>query len=142
MGQPYAVTMDPDGAHAFVFDFTTTQLLRIDLSTGDRAVVSSLVVGGGAPMASLSDVCMNPDGSHLWGCDIGRVVSVDVVSGVRTIVTSSANSVQVGKGPSTTSWIESLRSDSTGHVLWYVDYANAALFAVDVATGERVIVSR
>lgn len=138
MSAPGSVVLAPDGLHAFVFDFATSTLLRIDLATGDRTVASSANVGTGAPMSSGASACIRADGTRIYAADTGRVIAIDPANGNRTAVTGFG----AGKGPTSWSWLYALVIDPSGNVLWYGDGVNSAIFAVDVATGDRVVVSR
>jgi hypothetical protein len=112
MTSPYQVTAtllpadpgppSPAADEIVVSNFTSFELVRIDLATGDRVVSSSNLLGAGAPLTSPEGIARDEDGSILVASPAGELLRVDPVTGDRIVVSGCAdvlcNSL-VGTGP-------------------------------------------
>jgi hypothetical protein len=123
-------------------------LWAIDATTGARSVFSSDAIGGGVPFGSTTaDTYMRGmvmDAAHtrvlvsFAGGGVGSIYAIDLNTGSRSVLTSST-------------WPDSLNQlyDPRGLILdgeqsyvYVVDNHYLAIFAIDLITGERVIVSK
>jgi hypothetical protein len=125
---PYSIAVEGTG-NILVLDFnaaiTASRLLRIT-PAGARSVLSSNAVGAG-PALGVSDRVRVLNG--------GRVLSVDAVTGNRTLISGGG----VGVGPAFTS-TTSVTTDATGGSLMVLDQTfggTGALIRVNLATGNR-----
>lgn len=119
-----------------------TQLLRITPATGDRVVLSANGVGSGPTLGGDS---MGLEGGVIYLMDqAGTVMSVDAVTGDRTLISGPTR----GTGPGFVFPV-SMASDSANSVV-VLDmrqpppgpgYALGALIRVDLATGNRTVLS-
>ena len=130
-----------------VADLALRSIVRVDPTTGDRAVVSgcndagcSSQTGGGSEFLGLTGLArsnsLNPDVPlYVTDASANAVVRVDPVTGLRTVVSSNS----VGGGPGFVS-PSAISVQSNGDLL-VADESLSALFEVDAATGYRTIVS-
>ena len=132
---PYSIAVEGTG-NILVLDFnaaiTASRLLRIT-PAGARSVLSSNAVGAG-PALGVSDRVRVLNGV-IYLLDGGRVLSVDAVTGNRTLISGGG----VGAGPAFTS-TTSVTTDATGGSLMVLDQTfggTGALIRVNLATGNR-----
>lgn len=139
-----------NGGRALVGDALLDALLEVDLTTGDRRIVSDSRTGTGAAWNSPSFVALDSANNRALVTDFisGALLVVDLSNGDRNII-SDANT---GSGPCFR--ILSDRStggggefefsevvwDNNSKRLWALD-PRGLVFAVDSTTGDRCIVS-
>ena len=127
---------------------------RIDLATGNRAILSGCadpsctsVVGSGPPFGEPVDVVVEADGGLLVsyrreGAAFGAIRRVDPATGARTLVSGCedlACTAQRGAGPGFVD-LFGLAASANG-TLYASDSVRDAVLRVDVATGDRVLLS-
>jgi len=88
-----------------VANFGGSEVIAVNPASGRRSVVSrsasdsAPAIGTGVPLGSISDMAATPDGQRLTLVDLGNdaIVSVDLTSGDRTVLSSSGANM-VGSG--------------------------------------------
>ncbi|MHC4933358.1 MAG: YncE family protein, partial [Planctomycetota bacterium] len=115
-------------------------LVAIDLSTGDRTVLSSDLVGSGAPFVDPRVAALDESRGEGLFWDEGRaaIVRVDLGDGDRFVLANATN----GAGPILTS-VRAMLVDAAGDRILLADVTptGAAILSVDLATGDRTLVS-
>jgi DNA-binding beta-propeller fold protein YncE len=132
--------VDPTARRAFVLDAGAPAVLSVDLLTGSRTVVSSATQGVGASLGGAVDLAVSPEGDRLFLVGPSRVVGVDVATGDRTLLSTTAAGGP-GRGPGLLHPTSVVLSPA-GDVLLVTDAALNAVVAIDLSTGERVVLSR
>lgn len=93
----------PAVADVFVSNFTSFELVQIDLASGNRAVTSSNLRGAGAALTSPEGIARDRDGSILVASPTSaNLVRVDPLTGDRVVVSGCADPAcvaTVGAGP-------------------------------------------
>lgn len=135
--QPWStVSMDVEGDTAWVMDSATdlfgNRLLAVDLSSGDRTLVSGDGIGSGRPLFDSEDVAIDAAGGRALTFSMKDLVSIDLASGNRSVLSGST----VGSGPALGDPVLVAWDDVEGRALVYGRLAG--LTAVDGATGNRV----
>ena len=78
------MAVDPEGDRAFILD-SGRRVLAVDLSSGDRVVVSDNDTGSGTPFDRAADIVWDPAGSRLLVSEpFDGITAVDPTSGDRT----------------------------------------------------------
>ncbi len=115
-------------------------VIAVDPTTGDRTVVSSIVVGTGPSIPVSGTIRLVFDGTagRVLVVSRGKVMSVDPVSGERVVVSD----VATGVGPVISAFGGDIALDAQRGVLWIADNGTNSLTAVDLTSGDRVVVSR
>jgi DNA-binding beta-propeller fold protein YncE len=137
--EPYAfnaLALRPAAARAYVYDEPgSDRILEIDVADGDRSVLSDATHGTG-PVLALSVPRMTTAFGTLYvGGLSSTLLSVDVVTGDRTQIHPSA-----GSGPAISRSTD-LDADGAANRLYVLDDLADTLFAVDLVTLARTVVS-
>jgi len=115
----------------------------VDLTTGNRTLVSNASTGSGLNLTGTNDVALDATNKRALIVDrsLRALVAVDLVTGNRTIVSD----VSTGSGPGffDPSSITLDAANNRALIIDQIDYRGIqrALVAVDLATGNRTIVS-
>jgi streptogramin lyase len=99
--RPQGLAVAADGA-LFVADWGLSGVIRVDPTTGDRAIVSRVNLGSGPPLADPRGIVVAPDGSFLVAeNDLNAVLRVDSETGDRTMLSGSDfdTDALIGGGP-------------------------------------------
>jgi len=129
-----------------VTDGSVGELVDVDLASGVRTLISGGGVGGGPDFEQPLDVAFDAstglERALVLDPGLGGVVSVDLTSGDRTLVSGPG----VGLGPVFHFDLSSpLSMKVAGGVAWVMDSSfdpfGGRLLAVDLATGDRTLVS-
>lgn len=127
--------------HAFIaglVDGTEPAIIRLDLTTGNRVIVSADNDGGANPFTDPpSDVTRSLDGSSIWVSvnhpdSTSTILAVDPSDGNRVVVSDAVT----GSGPELLQVCDLLVADDGLLVL-----SSGGLLRVDPTTGDRVLVS-
>ena len=136
---PTGIALDPAGKTAYLVDRFMSTLLRVDLATGDRTIVSSdsRGTGTGIALANPNGIALDPSGkAYLLDLDLRALVGVDLATGNRTVASSGSRGTGTGfLAP------RGVALNSDGDTAYLADFALDALFRVDLTTGNRTIVS-
>jgi hypothetical protein len=117
-------------------EFLDEILFRIDVSSGNRTIVSDNSIGAEPRFDKLGiGIDVNAFGRVLVSAQT-RVLSVDPSSGIRTLVSGEA----MGSGPNFNSAV-GLAYDPFSQSVLLSDFGAQALFRVHPVTGDRTILS-
>jgi DNA-binding beta-propeller fold protein YncE len=123
-----------------VLDPFLDSLLAVDLTSGDRTVVSPPSFLGSGPAFGLgaADVCRDPNHARAIVADTagGRILIVDLSTGKRLLLTDPAKGTEWHGEPT------ALLIDAGLDRAVAVDQRAAALFSVDLRNGNRVVLSK
>jgi DNA-binding beta-propeller fold protein YncE len=144
----HGLAYDQASQSVLLVDANAHALLRVDVVDGTRTVLSGedpagVVHGQGVPLATPVDVTFdaNTQIAYLVDRKNQSIVAVDVATGDRTPVSTKEGGVtRRGNGIGLLQ-PEGVTLDEQGHLL-VVDSSMDALLSVDIATGDRTIVSR
>jgi hypothetical protein len=134
---PYAVVAE--AGYALIVDAFGRQLVRVELATGDRTVLSSAAVGTGTAFSFPSGLALDVIGDRALVLDGATLLAVDLTSGDRSVISRSFTPA-VGTGPAI---------GSPAVLSGYVDTENdrimlisgTSLMAIDLSTGNRSVFS-
>ena len=138
---PRGVAIDSAKNHALVVDAIPPLLaavIEVDLSTGDRAILSDHATGAGPHLASPLGIALDSGNDRALVVDssLAAVIAVDLSTGDRAILSDHAT----GAGPDFSS-PRGIVLDSGNDRALVVDSSLAAVVAVDLSTGDRAILS-
>ncbi|TPV95134.1 MAG: hypothetical protein B7733_11490 [Myxococcales bacterium FL481] len=134
-GEPAALAYDPLRDRVLVLEAgLQPRLLAVDVSTGDRAVVTDPVTGVGVPLVDPSHLSYDPARDVVVVADLGRValVEVDLTTGDRTVLSSET----VGSGRDFTE-PATVTINGLDNTLLVVDRQQRLVFSVERDTGDR-----
>ncbi|MEQ8763380.1 MAG: Ig-like domain-containing protein [Planctomycetota bacterium] len=130
------VAVAPSGDEAFIIStFGLAKIMGLNLTTGERRIVSGDGVGGGQDLSFPDRLATNADGSKIWVSDFRRVMEIDTATGDRFQLTGDDR----GTGPVFDTIPGALVLDEARNrllVAFRVD-----ILAVDLATGDRTVLS-
>jgi hypothetical protein len=129
-GPPLVAPADIEivGPHALLA--CLDQVQRVDLTSGDREVVTSQAVGDGAALhGALRAVTLDPSSNSLWAIDLNRILSIDASTGDRTIISDD----MIGTGPP----IDFLAADLLYDGARLFALRPASILAIDPTSGNR-----
>ncbi|ARU28347.1 hypothetical protein [Cellvibrio sp. PSBB006] len=113
-------------------------ICAIDLTTGNRNIISGLGVGGGTPFGSVAYIASDTVNNRLLAADSksNAIIAVDLTTGDRVEVSGP----NTGSGPLFGS--PSGIALGENNIVFVIDSGLDQLFAVDLISGERVMVAR
>ncbi len=114
-------------------------IFAVDLSTGDRTVISDSSTGSGTNFFNPQDIVLDSNNNRVLVTDItlDAIVAVDLATGNRAVI--SNDSTGSGMNFNTP---RSIVLDSNNNRVLVADSGLNVVFVVDLATGERAIASR
>ena len=139
---PRGIAVDPANLRVWVTDGSQglRSVIEIDLTTGNRSVLSGGGVGTGTTLSSPMGIVRDAANNRLLFVEQSgskqAVVAVDVVTGNRTPVSDAST----GAGTVFTSPVD-LALDTAGGRVFVASDVNAAVYAVTLSNGNRLIVS-
>lgn len=113
-------------------------LVAVDLSSGNRTILSDATTGTGNPFREPTGVALDVSNNRAIVLDLAdRLFAVDLDTGNRTVISDNA----VGTGirldlPS------AITLDSANNRVFVINYVVKAVVAIDLASGDRSIVSQ
>ena len=133
---PYGIVITGDD-DAYVIDRGSSSVFLVDLSSGDRTVISGPERGVGPVTTEMRGVGIEPSLDSLLVADsnLKAVIRINIMSGDRTVVSDATR----GTGPN----IDVPRGvavDSTGNV-FVTDFSLDAVVEVDPTTGNRRVIA-
>ena len=146
-----SVAVDSDNNRALVVDSALEALFAFDLSTGERTVISAqepqdnfgaqAPVGGGINLRNPGHLVFDPDNNRVLVTEqsLGKIIAIDLATGERS---EFLNRNTGGSGPGLT-LLRSQVLDLANNRVLVMDGVNGniRLFAVDLTTGNRMIIS-
>ncbi len=129
----YGLNVNSSGTSAYILNSSTPSVIKIDLTTGNRSVLSSGSTGSGPMFLGSYNMALSSDGNTLYICDVSnnQFIAVDVVTGNRTIIASNS----VGSG-AVISGLSSIQILSNSKIYFS---ANGRVYSLDAATGNRTL---
>jgi hypothetical protein len=128
------------GNTALVADYSLDAILGVDLTTGDRRIISDASRGSGPLFVLPTAIAVDGDWALVGDRGIGAVIAVDLRTGDRHLHSSGyARTGLAGNGPAF-SWSNGI--SILGDVIYLTNRILDAVFALDLLTGERVILSK
>lgn len=130
------VALDVAAGQALIASPAQQMIMRIDLDTGARTILSRQFPGSGPRLQSPAAVALAPSGQHVLVTDVGQsaLLTIDMATGERSVLSSS----NVGGGPALQSGF-SLDVDASANQAFII--SGQSLIAVDLATGDRTTIS-
>lgn len=130
------VALDAAAGQALIASPAQQMIMRIDLDTGARTILSRQFPGSGPRLSSPAAVTLDPSGQHALVTDVGEsaLVAIDLATGERSVLSSN----DIGSGPALRSSF-SLEVDTATNQAFII--TGQSLTAVDLATGERSNIS-
>jgi len=129
------LALDARRRRALVMDAGRRELVAVDLASGARSVLSSSSIGSGQPLTYLLELAVEREVVLAIDQGLPGVVRIDPASGARTI----QSSLTVGTGPAL-DYPAGIALDLERGRALVLNYPSA-LFALDLATGERTLLS-
>lgn len=136
------IALDPAGNRVLVIDEDNAALMAADLATGDRSIISGAGTGDGPVFDAPAALAADLDNGRVFVADGGieAIAAVELTTGERTILSDSSNAGPPIENPT------GVALDRDGDRLLVTDQGTSSateneLIAVDLATGERTLVS-
>ena len=140
--QPWALAYNPITDRAYVANDDnagqTDEIIEIDLSTGNRTILSDVNNGSGPTFSSPESLTMDLAHNRLLLVDRGvdGVTAIDLVTGNRTILSNAS----IGSGPNL-SWPVGIIFNDALNRAFVTDWSLSAVFEINLDNGNRTIVS-
>jgi hypothetical protein len=137
---PGPSALDAAAGALLVMDISLDALLKVDLNTGNRTIVSDLDTGTGPGFGIPIAIALDVENNRVLVANDSldpSVLAVDLATGDRSILSEN---LSVGQGADFGS-PQSLVVHSASDSALVVDSELAALLAVDFATGNRIVIS-
>jgi len=137
LGNPRDVIYDASNSRLLVADATLDALLEIDIASGDRAVISDSSTGTGTQISSSENLELDAANNRVLLVEQLRgLIAIDLTSGDRTVLNAPSDDYTLSG-----SRLSGLAVDFTAGIVYLSDHHVDAVFAVNLGTGERTIVS-
>lgn len=125
----------------YFISWSQNAVIRVDLSTGNRTIISDNSTGGATNFTFPTDMILDTrtgSTNQAFVLDNGSnsILSVNLVTGNRSLVANLNTS-----SPLTGSHLSSLALDATNNRIFVTDSGNQAVYAVDLANGARSVVT-
>jgi len=136
LARPAAAVGAPDGERLWTIDIEQDRVYEVRLPSGNRDILSESGIGTSLAGDDAADLVLDEVLNRLLAVSGGnpRIVSIDLASGLRSVVTGPAQ----GAGPLL---VEPTALGFDGSTLFVSDRGRASVFGVDVASGQRVLVT-
>jgi DNA-binding beta-propeller fold protein YncE len=137
------LALNAAGDTVYSVDAPAVTVVSIDVATGDRTVISGGAIGGGEALQVPIGLALDEANGKLLVGDDGanRLFAVDLAGGQRTLLSGAdALGALIGAGP-VFATIEAVAFDALNNRVLVADSGLLALMSVDLATGNRTIVS-
>ena len=141
--EPSGIAFDPVGKRIVVSDrglggTDSTRVFAIDSETGNRTTIYEPYSDPLPNLGDIGDIDVMPDGSRiLIRSNYDQIALLDIASSDREIFSSD----DIGKGEFLLN-VTSVAIAPNGQVAYFTSHNHKALFAVNLATGDRVIVAK
>jgi hypothetical protein len=137
---PGAAAIDIDNDRLLVIDEIQNSIVAVDLETGFRSVFA----GDGIPNSGTDlffraeDILVDAPGNRALVADIGALIAIDLDSGARTVISDSS----VPDAANMFDFATGVALDRRNNRALVLDADRQSIIAVELSTGERVIVSQ
>ncbi len=133
LSQPQGIVVDQASNRALVVDGAYDALLSVDLTTGQREVISDVAVGAGESLFWPRKLHLHSSASKLlvadrWGAG-GDLFEIDLATGNRTLINNNSRAA------------EGVTLYPAGNQALIAGSVYSSIFAIDLATGERTTVA-
>lgn len=135
-----------DGSHGFAYvSANDYDVIRVDVASGQKTVVSSTSVGTGPLPGDLGDLALDAGRGRLLALDVypNRVLAIDIATGNRSVLSGPASNggTDVGGGPSL-AHPRSIDVDASREIAYVTDSLYNSVIAVDLSSGYRQVIAR
>ncbi|MCP4409785.1 MAG: hypothetical protein GY807_18985, partial [Gammaproteobacteria bacterium] len=137
------VTLDAANSRVLVQSFSS--LLAVDINSGARTILSDRNVGQGPNFFIPKDVVLDEENNRVFVVDKtlenSVILTVDLTTGDRALISDE----QIGAGPlfgGAVAGVVGIALDAANQRAFVADDSFEAIFAVDLPSGDRVIVSQ
>jgi len=133
---PKSLALDKTGSFVYMLSLNNSNLLQVDLATGDRELID------GVTFKKPQDLAIDTDAGVLYvsDYDLHKIFAIDLESKVATEVTNGESGDNQFPGP------RSLVIDAAKGVLYFVTgktfYPYSTILQLDLKTGARVVVNK
>ena len=136
--RPTNLVLDAANNRALVIDATLSALIAVDLTSGDRTLISNSTTGSGPDFFAPQGLAFDGANNRALVADGGldALIAVDLNNGNRTIVSDDTT----GTGPTFGS-PQGPALDAANNRVLVTDSNLVALLAVDLTSGDRTIIS-
>lgn len=141
------MTINSSGTHLYLADknqayygdieYGANSIIEIEISTGNRKIISGSGVGSGPGFQSISDVAFLPNEDGFIVTDRGRLLKVNLSSGDRTLI---AQSIGVDRNLDFVD-LQSVVLNKAGSLAYLVDSHRETLIQIRLSDGERTLLS-
>lgn len=133
-----SLAVDPGNNRVLVTDFMGGALLAIDLTTGNRTLLSGSSIGTGPFISVNTDsLALDPANNRAFVYSLSppeALIEINLVTGNRRVVSSNTT----GTGPEFVR-LQTIEIDTANNRMLAADSNLSALFSIDLATGNRTI---
>ena len=134
---PGQLVLSPDGNTAYVAEPELNAIFSVDLSSGERSIISSDVAGGGSALDFPRGLAIDDDGDTLYVVNADRVIAVDTESGFRRLIFAANQGVGAEFAPTA-----DIVYDSGRNRLFVGVGPVSGMAVVDIPSGDKAIFSR
>lgn len=141
--EPSGIAFDPVGKRIFVSDrglggTDSARVFAIEPETGNRTTIYEPYIDPFPNLGDIGDIDIMPDGNTLLiRSNHDQIALLDIASSDRKIISGD----DIGKGELLLN-VTSVAVSPNGLVAYFTSYNHDALFAVNLATGDRVIIAK
>jgi len=143
--RPMAVEIDIENNRAFMIDDDDSldALFSVDLTTGDREIITSRSIGSGDDLTWIFDLQLDLENNQIYISErnMSYIVAIDLATGERKKVTDNFNSDVPGNGP----WLRQpigIAFDNKHNRMFAVSTIDDAAYVVDLLNNNRAYISR
>lgn len=129
-----SIVVDFPGQTAWVINIQQLAIIQVDLTNGNRVILSDSLTGTGAPFTVPTSIAMDTTRNRLLVADGDRIVAVALNTGNRTMVSDVNNNGPIMNNSNYLSY------DPIGDRLFLINNSSR-LLSVDLSTGDRTVVS-
>jgi hypothetical protein len=134
---PDHMKLDSGNNRIIGVDTTWASVIAIDITSGNRSVISNSDTGSGDLLVSPIKTALDTANGLAYVLDGTSIIAVDLASGNRTVISSDS----IGAGAALAN-PKSLEIDIQNNRLYVGDTSLNAIFAIQIDTGDRVIMAK
>lgn len=144
-GQPLggigAIALDPDSNIAYVLDHAALgqrELIAIDLTNGERSVISGDTRGSGPNFNSGGHLVLDAANDRAFTSHLRSLIEVDLITGNRSFISNQDSGIGSGF---LLNQINGLAYDGENGRVLVTDSINRVLVAIELGSGDRSVLS-